>query len=52
MQRILSYLRKTIENYTMIEEADKIAVRTFWWKRFFCFTNGIKSTAKILSKTF
>ena len=24
MQRILSYLRKTIENYEMIEEGDKI----------------------------
>ena len=26
MQRILSYLRKTIETYNMIEEGDKIAV--------------------------
>lgn len=26
MQRILSYLRRTIDNYNMIEEGDKIAV--------------------------
>ena len=26
MQRILSYLRKAVENYEMIEEGDKIAV--------------------------
>ena len=26
MQRIVSYLRRTIDNYKMIEEGDKIAV--------------------------
>ena len=26
MQRMLSYMRKAIENYNMIEEGDKIAV--------------------------
>ena len=26
MQRILSYMRKAIENYNMIEEGDKIGV--------------------------
>ena len=49
MQRILSYLRKTIDTYQMIEEGDKIAVRFIWWQGFFYFTYGIKGFAKILS---
>lgn len=31
MQRMLSYIRKAVEEYNMIEDGDKIAVRSFWW---------------------
>lgn len=31
MQKILSLLRKAIEDYNMIDEGDKIAVRLIWW---------------------
>lgn len=31
MQKILSLLRKAIEDYHMIDEGDKIAVRLIWW---------------------
>ena len=48
MQRILSYIRKAIDDYNMIEGGDKIAVRSFWRKRFNYFINGIKKSAKIL----
>lgn len=34
MQKILSYMRKAIEDYHMIEDGDKIAVRTIWRQRF------------------
>ena len=30
MQRMLSYIRKAVDDYNMIEAGDKIAVRTFW----------------------
>ena len=30
MQRILSYIRKAVDDYNMIENNDKIAVRAFW----------------------
>ena len=30
MQRMLSYIRKAGDDYNMIEDGDKIAVRTFW----------------------
>jgi len=29
MQRMLSYIRKAVDDYNMIEDGDKIAVRTF-----------------------
>lgn len=48
MQRILSYIRKAVDDYNMIENGDKIAVRFIWWKRFYNFINGIKSFTKIL----
>lgn len=35
MQRMLSYIRKAVDDYNMIEDGDKIAVRTFWWQRFY-----------------
>lgn len=48
MQRILSYIRKAVDDYNMIEDGDKIAVRAFWRKRFNHFTYGTKKFAKIL----
>lgn len=48
MQRMLSYIRKAIDDYSMIQAGDKIAVRAFWWKRLYNFINGIKSYSKIL----
>ena len=49
MQKILSYMRKAIEDYNMIKNGDKIAVRIIWRKRFYNLTYGPKSNAKILS---
>ncbi len=40
MQRMLSYIRKAVEEYNMIEDGDKIAVRSFWWQGFYNFTYG------------
>ncbi len=31
MQRMLSYIRKAVDDYNMIEDGDKIAVRIIWW---------------------
>ena len=31
MQKILGFMRKAIEDYNMIEEGDKIAIRFVWW---------------------
>jgi hypothetical protein len=45
-------MRKAIENYNMIENGDKIAVRTIWRKRFYNVTYGFKRNAKILSQKF
>ena len=38
MQRIVSHIRKAIEDYNMIEEGDKIAVGLSGRKRFYHFT--------------
>lgn len=43
MQRILSYLRKTIESYNMIEEGDKIAVALSGGKDSFALLMGLKA---------
>ena len=43
MQRILSYLRKTIETYNMIEEGDKIAVGLSGGKDSFTLLMGLKA---------
>ena len=31
MKQILSKVRKAVQDFNMIEEGDKIAVRSFWW---------------------
>lgn len=33
MQKMLSYIRKAIDDYNMISDGDKIAVRFVWWQR-------------------
>ena len=43
MQRILSYLRRTIDNYNMIEEGDKIAVGLSGGKDSFTLLMGLKA---------
>lgn len=48
MQRMLSYIRKAVEDYNMIEDGDKIAVRIIWWKRLNNIAYGFKSITKIL----
>jgi len=50
MQRMLSYIRKAVDDYNMIEDGDKIAVRTFWGERLYYSSYGIKNSSKILFK--
>lgn len=52
MQRILSYLRKTIENYKMIEEGDKIAVGLSGGKDSFTLLMGLKALQRFYPKHF
>lgn len=52
MQRILSYLRKTIENYEMIEERDKIAVGLSGGKDSFALLMGLKALQRFYPKRF
>ncbi len=52
MQRILSYLRKTIENYQMIEEGDKIAVGLSGGKDSFTLLMGLKALQRFYPKHF
>ncbi len=52
MQRILSYLRKTIENYNMIEEGDKIAVGLSGGKDSFTLLMGLKALQRFFPKHF
>lgn len=52
MQRILSYLRKTIETYNMIEEGDKIAVGLSGGKDSFTLLMGLKALQRFYPKQF
>ena len=52
MQRILSYLRKAIENYNMIEEGDKIAVALSGGKDSITLLMGLKALQRFYPKKF
>ena len=52
MQRILSYLRRTINNYNMIEEGDKIAVGLSGGKDSFTLLMGLKALQRFYPKKF
>ena len=52
MQRILSYLRKAVENYEMIEEGDKIAVCLSGGKDSFTLLMGLKALQRFYPKHF
>jgi len=52
MQRILSYLRKTIDNYEMINEGDKIAVGLSGGKDSFTLLMGLKALQRFYPKKF
>ena len=52
MQSILSYLRRTIDNYNMIEEGDKIAVGLSGGKDSFTLLMGLKALQRFYPKKF
>ncbi len=52
MQRILSYIRKAIENYNMIEEGDKIAVALSGGKDSITLLMGLKALKRFYPKNF
>ena len=52
MQRMLSYLRRTIDNYNMIEEGDKIAVGLSGGKDSFTLLMGLKALQRFYPKKF
>ena len=52
MQRILSYMRRTIENYRLIEEGDKIAVGLSGGKDSFTLLMGLKALQRFYPKHF
>ena len=52
MQRILSYLRRTIDNYNMIEEGDKIAVGLSGGKDSITLLNALNNLRRYYSKHF
>jgi tRNA(Ile)-lysidine synthase TilS/MesJ len=52
MQRILSYMRKAIEDYHMIEEGDKIAVALSGGKDSTTLLMGLKSLQRFFPKHF
>lgn len=52
MQRILSYMRKAIENYNMIETGDKIAVALSGGKDSTTLLMGLKSLQRFYPKSF
>lgn len=52
MQRILSYMRKAIEDYNMIEEGDKIAVALSGGKDSISMLMGLKALQRFFPKKF
>ena len=52
MQRILSYMRKAIEDYNMIEEGDKIAVALSGGKDSISMLMGLKALQRFYPKKF
>ena len=52
MQRILSYMRKTIETYNLIEEGDKIAVGLSGGKDSITLLMGLKALQRFYGKHF
>ena len=52
MQKILSYLRKAIENYNMIEQGDKIAVGLSGGKDSITLLMGLKALQRFYPKKF
>ena len=52
MQRILSFMRKAIESYNMIEENDKIAVGLSGGKDSITLLRGLKSLQRFYPKKF
>ena len=52
MQQLLSYLRKAIENYHMIEEGDKIAVALSGGKDSISLLMGLKALQRFYPKKF
>ena len=52
MQRMLSYMRKAIENYNMIEEGDKIAVGLSGGKDSITLLMGLKALQRFYPKRF
>ena len=52
MQRILSYMRKTIETYELIEDGDKIAVCLSGGKDSFTLLMGLKALQRFYPKHF
>ena len=52
MQRMLSYMRKAIENYNMIEDGDKIAVGLSGGKDSITLLMGLKALQRFYPKKF
>ena len=52
MQRILSYMRKAIDDYNMIEDGDKIAVALSGGKDSITMLRGLKALARFYPKKF
>lgn len=52
MQKILSYMRKAIEDYNMIEDGDKIAVALSGGKDSICMLMGLKALQRFYPKKF
>ena len=52
MQRILSYMRKAIDNYNMIEDGDKIAVALSGGKDSITMLRGLKALSRFYPKKF
>lgn len=52
MQKMLSYMRKAIENYNMINEGDKIAVGLSGGKDSITLLMGLKALQRFYPKKF